>query len=97
MFKNAVFFLSIIVNELNVGCQNSLKRYSEFWKLCYDVDFIFRVTKFYISSPLNFTMSNITQPTGTSNEFEVTVALESETNDSTGTHDLCFSAEATNG
>lgn len=42
-------------------------------------------------------MSNITQPTGTSNEFEVTVALGSETNNSIGTHELCFLAEATNG
>lgn len=55
------------------------------------------VTKFNITSQLHFTMSGITQPTDTPNEFEVTVSLGSVTKDSIGTHQLCFAAEATNG
>lgn len=62
----------------------------------FDVIF-FRVTKFNITSPLNYIMSHITQSTDTPNEFEVNVSLGSVTKDWIGTHELCFLAEATNG
>lgn len=55
------------------------------------------VTKFNITSPLNFIMSNIKHPTDTPNEFEVTVSLGSVTKDRIGTHEMCFVAESTNG
>lgn len=42
-------------------------------------------------SPLNFTMSAIIQH-GT-NEFEVTIALDSNGEDPNATHVMCFSAE----
>lgn len=76
-----------------------LKQYSELRNVClmFDVDFFFRGTKFNITSPLNFIMSNIKQPTDTPNEFEVTVSLGSVTKDRIGTHELCFVAESTNG
>lgn len=49
------------------------------------------VTKFHIMSPLNFTMSAIVQH-GT-HEFEVTITLESNSEDLNATHVMCFSAE----
>eukprot|EP00105_Crassostrea_gigas_P044216 XP_019928364.1 PREDICTED: uncharacterized protein LOC105341926 [Crassostrea gigas] len=49
------------------------------------------VTKFHIMSPLNFTMSAIIQH-GT-NEFEVTITLDSNGEDPNATHVMCFSAE----
>lgn len=61
------------------------------------MNFFSRVTKFNITSQLHFTMSGITQPTDTPDEFEVIVSLGSVTKDSIGTHQLCFAAEATNG
>ncbi|XP_065940012.1 protein crumbs-like isoform X2 [Magallana gigas] len=50
-----------------------------------------KVTQFHIMSPLNFTMSDIVQ--GGANDYEVTMSLDSNTEDLNGTYVMCFSAE----
>ncbi|XP_062588224.1 uncharacterized protein LOC134249882, partial [Saccostrea cucullata] len=50
------------------------------------------ITKFHVLSPLNFTMSTISNPIA--NEYETTISLTESSEDEIGQYNLCFSAES---
>ncbi|XP_062605768.1 uncharacterized protein LOC134267579 [Saccostrea cucullata] len=50
------------------------------------------ITKFHILSPLNFTMSNISNPMA--DEYETTILLAETSENEIGLYNLCFSAES---
>lgn len=86
-FLNKQAFLDSVVLVYSL---NSFIHYNIHFNYLY-MKLYFRVTKFHVMSPLTFTMSAISQIT--SDQFEVTISLDSVANNAIGSHVVCLSSE----